>query len=228
FVMSAHGRTEEFLRRIGVRAFPLGIALLFFCAGLIAQSTGSRRAGADAAAASPKSEKFELERENSDRVAASAEQIREVLVKDPGLLVELKYWVSKEATSNGQVVDDADLTDHAIFQRLAEDVVFRAAATRMLQQYGYLRPAVNPDSELGKERELILKERARRLVQIEAQEDAESIKRPSEREEVQQTAQQQEACDPRRDENCSEKIPQRSRLGNGEPSAPGHPKADSQ
>jgi protein involved in polysaccharide export with SLBB domain len=227
-VIAASGNTRGLVRRVGIKIIPLNVAMLCFCAGVSAQAMGGRPAGQASAMASPKSDKFELEQENSDRVAASAEQIREVLVKDPGLLVELKYLVSKEATSNGQVVDDSDLTDHAIFDRLAEDIGFRAAATRLLQRYGYLRPAVNPDSELGKERELILKERARRLVQIEAQEDAESIKRPSEGEEVQQATQRGGTCDSRRGENCNEKVQQHSGLGNGEPSAPGRPKQDSQ
>ncbi len=223
-------KNGESLRRAGAVFFSLALASLFCCAGLNAQTSGTQRTSPDSAPASLKSETFALEKENSDRVAASPEQIREILVKDPGLLVELKRWVSGEATSNGQVVDDADLTDHAIFDRLAEDVVFRGVATRILQRYGYLRPAVNPDSELGKERELVLKERARRLVQIEAQEDAESIKRPGENDEVQRTTQRKGMCDPRRDENCDEgdKAPQRSRMGNGEPSAPGRPRSDSQ
>jgi protein involved in polysaccharide export with SLBB domain len=229
-VIGVWRKNGESLRRAGAVFFSLALASLFCCAGLNAQTSGTQRTSPDSAPASLKSETFALEKENSDRVAASPEQIREILVKDPGLLVELKRWVSGEATSNGQVVDDADLTDHAIFDRLAEDVVFRGVATRILQRYGYLRPAVNPDSELGKERELVLKERARRLVQIEAQEDAESIKRPGENDEVQRTTQRKGMCDPRRDENCDEgdKAPQRSRMGNGEPSAPGRPRSDSQ
>jgi hypothetical protein len=178
-VIAAWGKRRELLGLVGARAFQMALVLLFVGSGLHAQSAGGRRSGPDAVSVSPKSETFELEKENSNHVAASAEQIREILVKDPGLLVELKYWISKDATSNGQVVDDADLTDQAVFERLGEDVVFRAVATRLLQRYGFLRPAVNPDSELGKERELILKERARRMVQVEAQEDAESL-RPSE------------------------------------------------
>jgi len=39
-------------------------------------------------------------------VAASADQLKEVLVKDAGILVELKRWVAKEATDNGQIVED--------------------------------------------------------------------------------------------------------------------------
>ena len=99
-------------------------------------------------------------------------------MKDPGLLVELERLVEREAISNGQLVEDSDLTQEAIFERLDNDIAFRAAATRLLQHYGYLLPTVNPNSEIGKEQDLVLKERARRLVQIEAQEDAESLKPP--------------------------------------------------
>lgn len=114
--------------------------------------------------------------DNLSHVAASAAEIREVLVKDSGLLVELKRWIAKEATDAGQIVQDSDLSNAAVFDRLDRDVRFRSIATRLLQRYGYLMPAVNPDSSLGKEEELVLKERARRLVQIEAQEDSESLK----------------------------------------------------
>lgn len=122
-----------------------------------------------------KRETSELEKDNLARVAASAAQIKEVLIKDPGLLVELKRWMAKEATDNGQIVSDDDLTDNAVFDRLVTDVVFRSVATRLVQRYGYLRPSINPDSEMGKEQELLTKERVRRLVQIESQEDSQSL-----------------------------------------------------
>lgn len=114
----------------------------------------------------------DLEKGNLSRVAASAAQVREVLIKDPGLLVELKRWVAKQASDNGQVVNDADLTDDAIFDRLTSDIAFRSVATRLVQRYGYLRPALNPDSDMGKEQDLVLKERARKFVQIEAEEES--------------------------------------------------------
>ena len=101
----------------------------------------------------------ELEKDNLSRVAASAAQIRAVLVKDPGLLVELKRWIAKEATDNGQIVSDEDLTDNAVFDRLTTDVVFRSVATRLVQRYGYLLPTVDPESEMGKQQELLIKER---------------------------------------------------------------------
>jgi protein involved in polysaccharide export with SLBB domain len=113
----------------------------------------------------------ELAKDNLDRVAASPAQLKAVLVQDTGLLVELKRWIAKEASDNGQVISDEDLTDAAVYERLASDVKFRSIATRLVQKYGYLRPSINPDSDMGKEQEFILKERARKLVQIEAQDD---------------------------------------------------------
>src|SRR5713101_3914574 len=140
----------------------------------------------------------DLTQENLGRVAASAIQIRSVLIKDEGLLVELKRWVAKEATDGGQVVEDSSLTDQAIFERLEQDVVFRSVATRLLQRYGYLTPASNPDSDFGKEKELILKERARRLVQIESQEDTESLRPQKNDRDLERTA----TCDPHGDQDC--------------------------
>jgi len=117
----------------------------------------------------------DLEKENLSYVAAAPELIKEVLIKDPGLFVELKRWIAKEASDNGQVISQEDLTDNAVFDRLTTDVMFRSVATRLVQRYGYLRPTVNPDSDLGKEQDLLIKERVRRLIQIEAQEDNESL-----------------------------------------------------
>src|SRR6516225_9215161 len=60
-------------------------------------------------------EASELAKDNNARVAASAVQIKDVLVKDAGIMVELKRWIAKEATDNGQIVEDVSLTDQAIF-----------------------------------------------------------------------------------------------------------------
>jgi hypothetical protein len=68
----------------------------------------------------------ELTKENLKRVAASAGQIREILLKDAGLFVELKRWVAEDAADNGQVVEDASLLDEAIFDRLEHAVEFRS------------------------------------------------------------------------------------------------------
>jgi len=121
----------------------------------------------------------ELARENLSRVAASAAEIKIILVKDPGLLVELKRWVAKDATGHGQIVRDSDLTDDAIFLRLETDLPFRSAATELVQRYGYLRPQLNPASDLAKERELLAQERAKWLAQEEEQERTRARQRGS-------------------------------------------------
>ena len=159
------------------------IALLF--ASFLALSVGARAQQAprrsdtrDDTSAPRVTVQSDLARENMDRVAAAAVDIKEVLTTNPGLMVELKRWIAKDASDNGQLVDDPDLTDIAVLDRLNNDVGFRSVATRLLQRYGYLLPDVNPKSSLGKQEDLVIKERARRMVQIEAQEDAESLKPP--------------------------------------------------
>jgi protein involved in polysaccharide export with SLBB domain len=149
----------------------------------------------------------ELEKENLNYVAAAPALIKEVLIKDPGLLVELKRWIAKEASDNGQVVSEEDLTDNAVFDRLSTDVAFRSIATRMVQRYGYLRPNFNPESEMGKEQELLLKERVRRLVQIETQEDTESLKPQKTETSERKTA----PCDLNESRDCAQEMPSRSR-----------------
>jgi protein involved in polysaccharide export with SLBB domain len=147
----------------------------------------------------------ELEKENLNYVAAAPAQVKEVLLKDPGLMVELKRWIAKEASDNGQLVSESDLTDNAVFDRLVSDVMFRSVATRLVQRYGYLRPTINPDSELGKEQDLLLKERVRRQAQIEAQADAEALK-PLKPETVQTKSVPCDSEDPR---DCAQETPSR-------------------
>jgi polysaccharide biosynthesis/export protein len=111
----------------------------------------------------------ELSRDNFSQVAASAAEIKTVLVQDPGFMVELKRWVAREETNEGQIVSESDLTDDAIFQRLEIDVKFRSVATSLLQRYGYLVPKVNPLSEMAKEQDLLMEERVKWIAQEEAQ-----------------------------------------------------------
>jgi protein involved in polysaccharide export with SLBB domain len=188
------------------------LAILFIFQTAAGQSISAQRASKDSDSATQAGSLSELGRENANRVAASPAQIREALIKDPGLLVALKRLMAKEATANGQLVDDSDLTDDAIFDRLGNDVIFRSIATRLVQKYGYLLPAVNPDSEIGKQQELILKERARRLVQIEAQEDAESMKPPSPpNDEAQAAATFGPNCNSNTNTNCKQEEAGRGR-----------------
>src|SRR2546429_7427677 len=113
---------------------------LLLCAPVYAQQQVDQPRGTRAAGGrdSRAEEPSELALENLGRVAASATQIRWILVKDEGLLVELKRWVAIEATDNGQVLDDSTLTDQAIFDRLEQNLTFGSFATWPLQGYEYL------------------------------------------------------------------------------------------
>lgn len=174
-------------------------AAILLCAFVQAQSQGRMRDEGMDRSQSRKPQLSDLAKDNLDRVAASSVQIRVVLVKDAGLLVELKRWVAKEAADNGQVVEDSNLSDQAIFDRLDHDVAFRSVATRLLQRYGYLLPTPNPESAFGKEEEFVLKERARRLVQIESQEDTDALK--PEKDEQKQDVERAASCGPQ-GEDC--------------------------
>lgn len=132
----------------------------------------------------------DLARQNLSRVAASAMEIKTVLVKDAGIMVELKRWVAKDATQHGQVLVDTDLTDDAIFDRLVSDVEFRAVATQIVQRYGYLVPQLNPESVAGKEQDMLSKERAK----FTAQDEQEDFTKAKEKREKKQR--QAEYCEP--------------------------------
>lgn len=118
----------------------------------------------------------DLGRENMDRVAASTPQIEAILHANPGLMVELKRWIAKDATDHGQLISDSDLTDQAILDRLESDIQFRSIATRLLQSYGYLLPKINPDSQQAKEQELLVQERTKWLAQDQEEELAQGRK----------------------------------------------------
>ena len=201
------------------------IVAALFCWSAFAQQQGdSLRKTSEPARQDNVERPSDLTQENLGRVAASAVQIRSVLVKNEGLMVELKRWVAKEATDNGQIVEDSKLTDRAIFERLEQDITFRSLATRLLQRYGYLMPTPNPDSDIAKEKEQVLKERARRLVQIEAQEDSESLRPQRNDRDLERAA----TCDPRRDEDCLPQSPanrQNTRVPNGMPAPETNPRA---
>lgn len=144
-----------------------------------------------------RSSSSDLGRENMSRVAASAAQIEALLHANPGLMVELKGWVAKDATDHGQLISDSDLTDQAIFDRLELDIQFRSIATRLLQKYGYLLPKLNPDSPQAKEQELLVQERTKWLAQDQEEELAQERKQQS------NGMEQAQNCDSTANSNCS-------------------------
>jgi polysaccharide biosynthesis/export protein len=110
--------------------------------------------------------------DNLDKVAASADQILEVLTREAGLMVEFKRLLARDAGTGGQIVEETDLTELAITQRLRSDLHARVLATRLLQRYGYLVPQVNPDSDLEAEQKLVRQERAEMLARAAERRDS--------------------------------------------------------
>src|ERR1700686_769771 len=139
----------------------------------------------------------DLALQNLSRVAASAAEIKAVLVRDAGLMVELKRWVAKDATDHGQLVGESDLSDYAIFDRLGSDVQFRSIATALVQRYGYLLPKLNPESDLAKEQELLRVERTKWMAQAQEEERAQA------RQKAAQELQKASACDPSGNQACN-------------------------
>ncbi len=137
----------------------------------------------------------ELARHNMARVAASSGQLIVLLHGDPGLMVELKHWIAKDATDHGQLIADADLADEAIFDRLDSDLAFRSVATLLVQKYGYLQPTLNPQSPAARQQDLLMQERVKWLAQDE------EMERNSQRQN--RTLQKTVACDPRLSSRCT-------------------------
>jgi len=101
--------------------------------------------------------------DNLERVAATVEQILEVVNRDAGLMVELKRAIAQDAGEGGQILEESDLSESAVTERLREDLRTRVLATRLLRKYGYLVPKLNPDSELAAEHNLAMRARAQQL-----------------------------------------------------------------
>jgi protein involved in polysaccharide export with SLBB domain len=139
----------------------------------------------------------DLATDNLDRVAATAPQILEFLNRDAGLMVEFKRLLARDAGSAGQLLDETDLTDAAVIERLNEDLRARVLATRLLQRYGYLLPKVNPDSDLAAEHNLVLQDRASAI--------AHSVQTGAEPRPLPPMA-QKASCDPELSSNCDSPV----------------------
>jgi hypothetical protein len=131
--------------------------------------------------------------DNLEHVAAAAGQILEFLNKDAGLMVEFKRLLAQDAGAAGQIVDETDLTDAAVTDRLTDDLRARVLATRLLQRYGYLLPKVNPESDLAAEHNLVLQDRAYAIARA-AEGNSESRTLPAPTQTVN--------CDPERFSDC--------------------------
>jgi polysaccharide export outer membrane protein len=192
------------------RGFTGSLRVLAIFLPLLCAMSITPRASAQQAINENRMNSSDLAIQNLSRVAASAAEIKAVLAKDSGLLVELKRWVAKDATDHAQIISDSDLTSESIYERLETDVQFRAVATVLLQRYGYLLPKYNPDSELGKQRELLIQERTKWLAQRQEEELTQA------RQHDLRNTQTENVCDPGTDKTCQpaqNRISPAERLG---------------
>jgi protein involved in polysaccharide export with SLBB domain len=136
----------------------------------------------------------DLASDNLDHVAATVDQLLEYLKRDAGLMVEFKRLLARDAGAAGQLLDETDLTDAAVVERLSEDLRARVLATRLLQRYGYLQPKVNPDSDLAAEHSLVMQDRAQAIAHA-VETNAEPRRLPP--------AVQTAACDPELSDDCN-------------------------
>jgi polysaccharide export outer membrane protein len=110
--------------------------------------------------------------DNLARAAATSEQILEILNKDSGLMVEFKQVLARDAGISGQILEEGDLSEPAIADRLHADLHSRVLATTLLRNYGYLLPRINPDSDLAAQHSLVLRERAQEIERAAERRDA--------------------------------------------------------
>src|SRR5436853_2582022 len=186
----------EFMRRHkNLRATITSIIVaLLSCAPACAQQRAvPQRSGSDSPARVP-ARPPDIISDNLDRVAASADQILEVVNKEAGLMVELKRLLAQDAGVSGQILEESDLTDVAVAERLRSDLRARVLATRLLQRYGYLVPRLNPDSDLWAEQKLVQQERAQILARAAERQDTLSGTAPH---------WEHATCDPRRNSQCA-------------------------
>src|ERR1035437_6071765 len=130
----------------------LACALLFCAAAYSQQESRHRVAQPD------------IISDNLEKAAASSDQILEVVNKEAGLMVEFKRLLAQDAGASGQILEESDLTDGAVADRLRSDLRARVLATRLLQRYGSLVPRLNPDSEVAAAQKLGREQRAQMLV----------------------------------------------------------------
>src|SRR5580658_7427788 len=91
------------------------------------------------------------ERDPEPLVSLSAATIIDILLQEPGLLLEVKRLLVRRAYEQGRLLDPADVTDDALFQSLRDDNDVRVLATQEIERREYVR-AKPTRQELEKDR----------------------------------------------------------------------------
>jgi protein involved in polysaccharide export with SLBB domain len=89
------------------------------------------------------------ERDAEPLVSLSAATIIDILLQEPGLLLEVKRLLVSRAYEQGRLLDPADVTDDALFQLLRDDNNVRVLATQEIERREYVR-AKPTRQELGR------------------------------------------------------------------------------
>ena len=92
------------------------------------------------------------EQEAEHMVSLSASTIQKILRDEPGLLLEVKKALVRQAYQQGRLLDPADLTDEALFQLVYDENNVRILATREIVSRMYVRAKPNVE-ESGQTRE---------------------------------------------------------------------------
>jgi protein involved in polysaccharide export with SLBB domain len=93
----------------------------------------------------PVNSKDRAEREAEQMVSLSAAAIQQILVREPGLLLEVKKALVRKAYEQGRLLDPVDLTDDTLFALLQEDNNVRILATREIEARKYIRAKPKTD-----------------------------------------------------------------------------------
>ncbi len=83
--------------------------------------------------------------EAEQTVSLSAAAIRQILVREPGLLLEVKKALVRKAYEQGRLLDPGDLSDETLFALLQQDNNVRILATREIEARMYIRAKPNMD-----------------------------------------------------------------------------------
>jgi len=79
------------------------------------------------------------EQEAEEMVSLSANAIQQILLREPGLLLEVKKALVRKAYEQGRLLDPSDLSDQALFSLLQQDNNVRILATREIEARMYVR-----------------------------------------------------------------------------------------
>ena len=110
--------------------------LVFACAAGLAPAALGQSAGSIGG-----SERFKSRAQQAaeESVSLSPDKIIELLRQEPGLLLQVKRMLVREAYEQGRILDPEDLTDDALYQLLREDHTVCVLATREIEARSYVR-----------------------------------------------------------------------------------------